>query len=96
MMLQKTEELGAFLEKVAVPLGLTITDAIDAQGYEVWVVSNDKAIQHGKLKRRAYRGSKAIDRTCRNHGSCKYCEANRKYSDKQREEEANDKQRTND
>jgi hypothetical protein len=24
-----------------------------------------------------YRGSKAFDRSCRNHGSCSYCENNR-------------------
>lgn len=42
-------------------------------------MSLDKAIEHGKEKRRPYRGSKAIDRTCRNHGSCKWCENNRMF-----------------
>ena len=37
----------------------------------------DKAILHGKEKRKPYRKAKAIDRTCRNHGSCPYCTANR-------------------
>ena len=32
-------------------------------------MSLDKAIIHGKEKRKQYRGSKAIDCTCRNHGS---------------------------
>lgn len=27
--------------------------------------------------RKPYRGSKAFDRTCRNHGSCEYCQGNR-------------------
>lgn len=37
----------------------------------------DKAIKHGKEKRKPYRGSKAIDCTCRNHGSCEWCRGNR-------------------
>ena len=39
----------------------------------------DKAIEHGKEKRKPYRGAKAIDATCRNHGSCQWCEENRKH-----------------
>lgn len=39
----------------------------------------DKAIEHGKEKRSPYRRSKAFDRTCRNHGTCKWCEENRKF-----------------
>lgn len=42
-------------------------------------VSLDKAIEHGKEKRKKYRGAKAIDCTCRNHGTCKWCEENRKH-----------------
>lgn len=42
-------------------------------------MSLDKAIEHGKTKRKPYRGAKAIDPTCRNHGSCKVCEGNRKF-----------------
>ena len=37
----------------------------------------DKAIQHGKEKRKPYRKAKAISHTCRNHGSCPYCRDNR-------------------
>lgn len=48
-------------------------------------MSLDKAIEHGKEHRKPYRGAKAVDATCRNHGSCKWCESNRKYSDKKRE-----------
>lgn len=36
-----------------------------------------KAIEHGKEKRARYYGSKAIDCSCRNHGSCEYCRSNR-------------------
>lgn len=42
-------------------------------------MSLDKAIEHGKEHRKEYRGLKAIDKTCRNHGSCKGCEENRKH-----------------
>lgn len=42
-------------------------------------MSMDKAIQYGKEHRKAYRGAKAIDRTCRNHGSCEWCKGNRKH-----------------
>ena len=48
-------------------------------------MSLDKAIEHGKEKHKPYRGSKAIDATCRNHGTCKWCEKNRKYRNKRRE-----------
>ena len=39
----------------------------------------DKAIEHGKEKRKPYRGAKAVDATCRNHGSCEWCENNRRH-----------------
>ena len=42
-------------------------------------MSLDKAIEHGKEKRRQYKGAKAIDCTCRNHGSCAWCRENRLY-----------------
>lgn len=42
-------------------------------------MSLDKAIAHGKEHRKPYRGSKAIDKTCRNHGGCPWCEENRKH-----------------
>lgn len=38
-----------------------------------------KAIAHGKEKRKPYRGAKAVDATCRNHGSDKWCEKNRRH-----------------
>lgn len=42
-------------------------------------MSLDKAIAHGKEKRKPYRGAKAVDATCRNHGSDKWCEENRRH-----------------
>lgn len=32
-------------------------------------MSLDKAIKHGKEHRKQYRGAKAVDPTCRNHGT---------------------------
>lgn len=43
-------------------------------------MSLNKAIEHGKEHRKAYRKSKVFDKTCRNHGGCPYCESNRKHS----------------
>ena len=40
-------------------------------------MSLDKAIEHRKEKRKPYRGSKAICKTCRNHGGCDWCKENR-------------------
>lgn len=48
-------------------------------------MSLDKAIEHKKEHRKPYRGSKAIDCTCRNHGSCDWCLENRLFSSKRRE-----------
>lgn len=45
----------------------------------------EKAIEHGKEKRKPYVGAKAIDCTCRNHGSCEWCKANRLYKNRKRE-----------
>jgi len=44
-------------------------------------MSLDKAIQYKKEKRKPYYGSKAFDCSCRNHGSCSYCERNRLIAD---------------
>mgnify|MGYP002623934114 CR=1 FL=1 len=43
-------------------------------------MSLDKGIIHGKEKRKQYYGDKAIDKSCRNHGSDDWSKANRKYS----------------
>lgn len=45
-------------------------------------MSLDKSIEHGKEHRKPYRGSKAIDPSCRNHGGCPWCEGNRLYRTK--------------
>ena len=47
-------------------------------------MSLDKAIAHNKEHRKVYYGSKNIDRTCRNHGTCIYCQGNRQYKNKKR------------
>lgn len=39
----------------------------------------DKAIEHGKEHRKPYRGAKACDKTCRNHGSDDWAKDNRLY-----------------
>ncbi len=54
-------------------------------------MSLDKAIKYNKEHRKSYTGSKAIDCTCRNHGSCEWCKSNRQYKFKIREIESNDK-----
>lgn len=39
----------------------------------------DKAISHGKEHRKEYRGAKAVDPACRNHGSDDWARDNRLY-----------------
>ena len=46
---------------------------------EIIKMSLDKAIEHGKEKRKPYYGAQAIDCTCRPHGSCEWCRSNRMY-----------------
>ena len=48
-------------------------------------MSLDKSIQSGKSRRKPYRGAKAIDGTCRNHGSDKWCHRNRTHKNDKRE-----------
>lgn len=40
-------------------------------------MSLDKAIEHHKEKRKQYRGAKACDKSCRNHGSDDWAKSNR-------------------
>jgi len=56
-------------------------------------MSLDKAIKHGKEKRKPYYGSKAICGSCRCHGSCPVCQENRQHKNKKRilESESEDK-----
>lgn len=42
-------------------------------------MSLDKAIKHGKEKRKPYRGAKAVDKSCRNHGDCPWCKKKIKH-----------------
>jgi hypothetical protein len=51
----------------------------------------DKAIQHKKEHRKPYTGSKAIDKTCRNHGGCAWGEENRKCKYIQKSEKTLDR-----
>lgn len=55
-------------------------------------MSLNKAIKHNKEHRKEYRGAKAIDCTCRNHGSCDWCKRNRthKFRDKYTPEKDNE------
>lgn len=50
----------------------------------------DKSIASGKDHRKSYFKSKAIDRTCRNHGSCPYCEGSRLHANVKRIQAAQD------
>ena len=52
----------------------------------------DKAIAHGKEHRKPYRRAKAVDRMCRNHGSCEWCLGNRMYQTKKALEQAASKE----
>ena len=52
-------------------------------------MSLDKAIAHGKEKRRPYyRRSSRIDKTCRPHGGCPWCLSNRYHAARVREQAA--------
>lgn len=42
-------------------------------------MSLNKAIEHGKEKRKKYYGSKSFDYSCRNHGGCPCCYGNRTH-----------------
>ena len=53
-------------------------------------MSLDKGIEHGKEKRKEYKGTKAFDKTCRNHGSCPWCLENRLHKNAKRQEGMND------
>lgn len=48
-------------------------------------MSLDKAIQHGKERRKPYYRSGKFDPTCRPNGGCPYCENNRMHKNKKKE-----------
>ena len=54
-------------------------------------MSLEKAILHKKERRRPYRGAKAVDKSCRNHGDCRYCMAARIYASTKRLASAKEK-----
>lgn len=47
-------------------------------------MSLNKAIAHGKEKRKPYRKAKKVSKLCRNHGACSWCEENRTYKNRKR------------
>ena len=50
----------------------------------------EKAIAHGKERRKPYRGAKSVDSSCRNHGGCSWCTNNRLFQRRKTEEAAKD------
>ena len=46
----------------------------------------NKAIEHGKEKRKPYKGAKAFSGSCRNNGGCPYCKSNRLHKNRKREQ----------
>lgn len=49
----------------------------------------NKAITAGKEHRKPYYGTKCFDRSCRCHGSCEWCKANRLYKTIRKEQKMN-------
>ena len=50
----------------------------------------DKSILYGKEKRKPYRGAKAIDPWCRNHGADEWALENRQYKNIKRKMSADE------
>ena len=59
-------------------------------------MSLDKSIEHGKEHRKPYRGGKAVDSWCRNHGGDPWDESNRKHKNRKRLLAAEEKLRERD
>ena len=57
----------------------------------VYIMSLDKSIKHGKEHRKPYSKAKAVDKSCRNHGDCLYCQGNRLYQARKELDRAEDK-----
>jgi hypothetical protein len=60
-------------------------------------MSLEKAIKHGREHRKPYRGQRKscnIDRSCRNHGRCPWCESARLYQNNKAKAKADDLQRS--
>ena len=71
-------------------LGTSFLCLLNWAKQEEKIMSFEKAIEHGKEKRKPYYGSKRIDTTCRNNGSCPYCAKGREYSSNKRKEKLKD------
>lgn len=60
------------------------------------MMSLDKAIKYRKEHRKAYRGAKAVDEHCRNHGGnrnkweCEWCKGNRTYKNTKKQLKVNE------
>ena len=52
------------------------------------VMGLEKAIEHGKEKRKPYKGAKAVACSCRNHGACEWCRGNRTHNTDKKMEKA--------
>jgi len=49
-----------------------------------------RAIEHGKERRRPYRGAKAYDTRCRNQGGCYWCRHARLYRARREQQRVED------
>lgn len=56
-------------------------------------MSLEKAIKHGKEHRKKYYGAKAIDSTCRNHGSDNWAKSNRTIQAQKEKAKADSKEK---
>lgn len=56
-------------------------------------MSLNQSINHGKEHRKQYRGAKAVDKTCRNHGGCEWCQENRRHKHDKKEEGMKERER---
>lgn len=53
-------------------------------------MSLDKAIKYKKEHRKPYKDAKAVDRSCRNHGTCPYCLNGRLFKNKRQMKETDE------
>ena len=44
-------------------------------------MSLNKANEHGKEHRKSYSGAKKYDKHCCNHGTCLWCQSDRRYKE---------------
>lgn len=51
-------------------------------------MSFDKNYPNRKDRRKPYNGAKNVDRSCRCHGGCSYCNSNRQYTTSKRKAQA--------